>query len=98
MSGKVFAGVIVGALLIGGYFYWVEQGKPSYAAVGDCVSSPAQGTLDQVGCGSTGALKVLAKFTGDNSNQCDSVTATTQAFVEYPAGQDAFVLCVGNPK
>ena len=98
MSGKVFAGVIIGALLIAGYFYWVEQGKPTYAAVGDCVASPAKGQLDQVGCSSSGALKVLAKFTGDDSNHCDTVAATTRAYVEYPAGQDAFVLCVGNPK
>ncbi|HEV2640613.1 MAG TPA: hypothetical protein VGX23_36150 [Actinocrinis sp.] len=98
MLGKVVAGVMAGALIVGGYLYWVEQGKPSYAAVGDCVSSPSQGTLDQVGCGSTGAQKVLAKFTGDNSNQCDTVNATMRAYVEYPAGQDAFVLCVGSPK
>jgi hypothetical protein len=98
MSCKVLAGVIAGVLIVGGYLYWVEQGKPSYAAVGDCVASPAQGKLAQVGCGSTGALKVLAKFTGDDSNQCDTVSATTRSYVEYPAGQDAFVLCVGNPK
>ena len=98
MSGKVVAGVIAGALIVGGYLCWVEQGKPSYAAVGDCVTSPAQGKLDQVGCGSTGAQKVLAKFTGDDSNQCDTVAATTRAYVEYPSGQAAFVLCVGNPK
>jgi hypothetical protein len=97
MSGKVFAGVIVGVVIIGAYFYWVEQGKPSYAAVGDCVTSPAKGQLDQVGCDSSGALKVLAKFSGDNSNQCDTVTATTRAYVEYPPSQGAFVLCVGSP-
>lgn len=98
MSGKVLAGVIVGALIIGGYFYWVDQGKQSYAAVGDCVSSPGQGKLIQVGCGTAGALKVVAKFPGDDSNQCDSVAATTRAYVEYPAGQQAFVLCAGSVK
>jgi hypothetical protein len=96
MSGKVLAGVVIGALLIAGYFYWVEQGKQSYAAVGDCVSSPGQGRLVQVGCGSAGALKVLARFGGDDSNQCDAVAATTRAFVEYPTSQAAFVLCAGD--
>jgi len=98
MSGKVLAGVIAGALIIGGYFYWVDQGKQNYAAVGDCVSSPSQGKLVQVDCDSTGALKVLAKFTSDDSNQCDKVPATTRAFVEYPVGQTAFVLCTGAAK
>jgi len=98
MSGKVLVGVLAAAVLVGGYLYWVDQGKQSYAAVGDCVSSPSQGKLLQVDCSSTGALKVLAKFGSDDSNQCDTVAATTRAFVEYPVGQAAFVLCTGQAK
>ncbi len=98
MSGKVLVGVAAGILIIAGYFYWVDQGKQSYAAVGDCVSSPSHGKLIQVDCGSAGALKVLAKFGSDDSNQCDKVLATTRAFVEYPAGQSAFVLCTAPAK
>ena len=98
MWGKVLVGVLAGALILGGYFYWVDQGKQSYAAVGDCVTSPSKGKLVQVACDSTGALKVLAKFSSDDSNQCDTVAATTRAFVEYPAGQSAFVLCAAAVK
>lgn len=88
-------GVTAGVLLIAGYLFWVHQGVTHYAAVGDCVTSPKQGELVQVSCGSAGAMKVLAKFEGDDSNQCDAVAGTSRAFVEYPSGSTAFVLCVG---
>jgi hypothetical protein len=92
---KAVLGVTAGILLIAGYLFWVHQGETHYAAVGDCVSSPTRGELVQVSCGSAGAMKVLAKFSGDDSNQCDGVAGTTKAFVEYPTSATAFVLCVG---
>jgi hypothetical protein len=98
MSRKVVWGIVVGALAIGGYLFWVNQGKSRYAAVGDCVSAPASAQLVHVSCDSSGALRVLAKFSGDDSNQCDAVNGTTQAFVEYPKGASAFVLCAGSTK
>lgn len=98
MSRKVVWGVVVGALAVAGYLYWVNQGKSHYAAVGDCVSTPTSGQLAHVSCDSSGALRVLAKFTGDDSNQCDGVNGTTQAFIEYPKGTSAFVLCTAAAK
>jgi hypothetical protein len=95
MSRKVVWGIVAGALLVAGYLYWVNQGKSHYAAVGDCVAPPASSRLVHEPCGSSGALRVLAKFSGDDSNQCDSVNGTTRAFVEYPKGAAAFVLCTG---
>ena len=96
MSRKVLWGIVAGALLVAGYLYWVNQGRSHYAAVGDCVASPKAGELVHVSCGSSGALRVLAKFSGDDSNQCDAVGGTTQAFVEYPKGAAAFVLCTAT--
>jgi hypothetical protein len=98
MSRKVVWGVVAGALVIVGYLFWVDQGKQHYAAVGDCVSTPKSGELVHVSCDSPDALKVLAKFTGDDSNRCDNVSGTTHAFVEYPKGAASFVLCAGSPK
>lgn len=98
MSRKVVWGIVAGALLVAGYLYWVNQGNSHYAAVGDCVATPKSGQLVHVACGSSGALRVLAKFSGDDSNQCDAVNGTTQAFVEYPKGAPAFVLCAGSAK
>ena len=98
MSRKVVWGIVAAAVAIVGYLYWVDQGKQQYAAVGDCVATPKAGQLIHVSCGSAGALKVLAKFAGDDSNRCDTVSGTTQAFVEYPKGAASFVLCAGSPK
>jgi len=98
MSRKVVWGIVVGALAVAGYLYWVNQGGSHYAAVGDCVATPTSGQLVHVSCDSSGALRVLAKFTGDDSNQCDAVSGTKQAFVEYPKGAAAFVLCAGAAK
>src|SRR5262249_12744944 len=98
MSRKVVWGIVAGALVIAGYLYWVNQGKSHYASVGDCVTTQNAGQLVHVACGGAGALRVLAKFTGDDSNQCDAVNGTTRAFVEYPKGAAAFVLCAGATK
>lgn len=95
MSRKVLWGIVAGVLLVAGYLYWVDQGRGHYAAVGDCVTSPGAGQLLHVACGSVGALQVLAKFPGDDSNRCDGVDGTTRSFVEYPKGASAFVLCAG---
>jgi hypothetical protein len=92
-------GIVVGALVIAGYLYWVDQGRGRFAGVGDCVSSPnTEQQLVHVACGDPGALRVLAKFPGDDSNHCDSVPGTTHAFVEYPKGAAGFVLCAGNAR
>jgi hypothetical protein len=98
MSRGIVWGIAAGSLVIAAYLYWVNQGKPSYAAVGDCVTTPRAGQVARIGCGDAGALKVLAKFPGDDSNRCDAVSSTARVFVEYPKGASAFVLCVGNAK
>jgi hypothetical protein len=91
-------GIVAGALVIAGYLFWVNQGKTHYAAVGDCVASPKSGQLVHVPCDSAGALRVLAEFSGEDSNQCDSVNGTTQAFIETPKGADSFVLCAATAR
>jgi len=96
MSRKALSGALAGVLVIAGYLLWVDQGRTHYAAVGSCVVSPKAGALSVVSCGSAGALKVLAKFPGDDANQCDPVMGTTRAFVEYPGNAPAFVLCAGD--
>lgn len=98
MSRKVLWGIVVGVLAVAGYLYWVNQGKSHYAAVGDCVTTQTAAQLVHVSCDSSGALRVLAKFDGDDSNQCDGVNGTTQAFVEYPKGAASFVLCAESAK
>ena len=98
MSRKVVWGIVAGVLAVAGYLYWVNQGKSHYAAVGDCVSTPTSSQLVHVSCGSAGALRVLAKFSGDDSNQCDAVNGTTRAFIEYPKGAASFVLCTAAAK
>lgn len=98
MSRKVVWAIVAGALVIAGYLYWVNQGKSHYASVGDCVAIPKAGQLVHVSCDGAGALRVLAKFAGDDSNQCDAVSGTTHAFVEYPKGTAAFVLCTEAAK
>jgi hypothetical protein len=95
MSRKVVWAIVAGTLAIGGYLYWVDQGRSHYATVGDCVAVPKSGRLVHVSCDSGGALRVLAKFSGDDSNQCDGVAGTVRAFVEYPKGAASFVLCAG---
>lgn len=97
MSRRIAGGIAAGALVVAGYLIWVDQGHTRYAAVGDCVSTPAAGRLVHAGCAGAGVLKVLAKFPGDDANRCDSVPGTTRAFVEYPKGSGAFVLCAGRP-
>jgi hypothetical protein len=94
--GRYILAALAGVLVVTGYLYWVEQAKPHYAAVGDCVDSPKAGRLVHVSCSSSGALKVVAKFSGDDSNQCDSVPGTEQVFVEYPTDEPSFVLCAGS--
>ncbi len=98
MSRKVLWGIVVGALVVAGYLYWVNQAKSHYATTGDCVATPKPGQLVHVPCDSSGALRVLARFPGDDSNQCDAVRGTTRAFIEYPKGEAAFVLCAGAVK
>jgi hypothetical protein len=94
--GRYMLATLIAVLVVAGYFAWVEQAKPHYAAVGDCVDSPKAGQLVHVSCSNAGALKVVAKFSGDDSNQCDSVPGTEQVFVEYPTSAPSFVLCAGS--
>ncbi len=96
MSRRVLWGIVAAVAVVGGYLFWVAQGRSHYAAVGDCVSSPSSGKLVHVSCDSSGALRVLARFDGDDSNDCDAVDGTTRAFVEYPKNAASFVLCAGT--
>jgi hypothetical protein len=84
------------AAVAAGYMYWIDEAKPHYAAVGDCVDSPDSGRLVHVSCSSAGALRVVAKFPGHDSNKCDTVAGTREVFVEYPDSTTSFVLCAAN--
>jgi len=98
MSRKVLWGIVAGALLVAGYLYWVDAGKQTNLAVGDCVS--VVGSQNQIGtvkCSSAaGVYKVLAKFEGTDSNQCDGVTGTVKSFVLDQPSTDGLVLCAGT--
>ena len=98
MSRKVLWGIVAGALLVAGYLYWVDSGKQTNLAVGDCVSvgvgSGSQ--ITPVQCSSTaGVYKVLAKFEGTDSNQCDTVAGTEKSFVLDQPSTNGLVLCAG---
>lgn len=95
--GRIIPVALAVAAVAAGYMYWVDEAKPQYAAVGDCVDSPAQGRLVHVSCSSEGALRVVAKFPGHDSNKCNTVTGTREVFVEYPDATTSFVLCAASP-
>jgi hypothetical protein len=96
MSRKVLWGIVAGALLVAGYLFWVNSGKQTSLAVGDCVSVGSGSQLDTVRCSSAaGVYKVLAKFDGTDSNQCDAVSGTVKSFVLDQPSTNGLVLCAG---
>jgi hypothetical protein len=96
MSRKVLWGIVAGALLVVGYLYWVDSGKQTNLAVGECVSVASSGQLDPVKCAAgAGVYQVLAKFDGTDSNQCDSVAGTMKSFVLDQPSTGGLVLCAG---
>ena len=98
MSRKVLWGIVAGALLVAGYLYWVDSGKQTTLAVGDCVSVGSASQLSTVRCTTAaGVYKVLAKFDGTDANQCDSVSGTVKSFVLNQPSTNGLVLCAGAP-
>jgi hypothetical protein len=96
MSRKVLWGIVAGALLVAGYLYWVDSGKQTNLAVGDCVSVNSTNQITAVQCSDTaGVYKVLAKFEGTDSNQCDTVSGTEKSFVLNQPSTNGLVLCAG---
>jgi hypothetical protein len=96
MSRKVLWGIVAGALLVAGYLYWVGSGKQTNLAVGECVSVSSKNQITAVQCSSaSGVYKVLAKFDGTDSNQCDSVTGTVKSFVLDQPSTNGLVVCAG---
>jgi hypothetical protein len=100
MSRKVLWGIVAGALLVAGYLYWVDSGKQTNLAVGDCVSVSSGSQITPVQCSpsTAGVYKVLAKFEGTDSNQCDTVTGTVKSFVLDQPSTNGLVLCAGAVK
>ena len=99
MSRKVLWGIVAGALLVAGYLYWVNDGKQTNLAVGDCVAVSSGTQIDTVKCSATaGVYKVLAKFQGTDSNQCDTVPGTVKSFVLDQPSTNGLVLCAGVAK
>jgi hypothetical protein len=97
MSRKVLWGIVVGALVVAGYLYWVSDGKHTNLAVGDCVSVGGSGQLDVVSCGaSADVYKIIAEYDGSDSNQCDAVAGTVKSFVISQSGTGGLVLCAGK--
>ena len=96
MSRKVLWGIVAGALLVAGYLYWVNDGKQTSLAVGDCVAVNSTSQIATVNCSSSsGVYKVLAKFQGTDSNQCDKVPGTVKSFVLDQPSTSGLVLCAG---
>lgn len=78
---------------------WINLGGDSYPTSGECVAQTGPHTLTVVPCspGATpAAYRVLARFTGADTNRCDTVPGTARAFVEYPSDQSPFVLCASQ--
>ena len=99
MSRKVLWGIVAGALLVAGYLYWVDSGKQTNLAVGDCVSVGSGSQITAVQCSSAaGVYKVLAKFEGTDSNQCDTAAGTEKSFVLDQPSTNGLVLCAGAVK
>jgi hypothetical protein len=99
MSRKLLWGIVAGALLVAGYLYWVNDGKQTNLAVGDCVTVSSASQIDTVKCSSSaGVYKVLAKFEGSDSNQCDTVAGTVKSFVLDQPSTNGLVLCAGAVK
>jgi hypothetical protein len=99
MSRKVLWGIVAGALLVAGYLYWVNDGKQTNLAVGDCVTVSSASQINTVKCSpSAGVYKVLAKFEGSDSNQCDTVAGTVKSFVLDQPSTNGLVLCAGAVK
>ena len=99
MSRKVLWGIVAGAVLVAGYLYWVDSGKQTNLAVGECVSVSTSGQLNAVQCSSAGGVyQVLAKFDGTDSNQCDNVSGTEKSFVLDQPSTGGLVLCAGAAK
>ena len=99
MSRKVLWGIVAGALLVAGYLYWVDDGKQTNLAVGDCVAAGSTNQIATVKCSqSAGVYKVLAKFEGSDSNQCDTVPGTVKSFVLDQPSTNGLVLCAGPAK
>ena len=99
MSRKVLWGIVAGALLVAGYLYWVDDGKQTNLAVGDCVAVSSANQIDAVKCSSAaGVYQVLAKFQGSDSNQCDTVAGTEKSFVLDQPSTNGLVLCAGAVK
>jgi len=99
MSRKVLWGIVAGALLVAGYLYWVDSGKQTNLAVGDCVSVGSGSQITPVQCSSAADVyKVLAKFEGTDSNQCDTVAGTEKSFVLDQPSTNGLVLCAGAVK
>ena len=99
MSRKLLWGIVAGALLVAGYLYWVDSGKQTNLAVGDCVAVSSGTQITPVQCSTAaGVYKVLAKFEGTDSNQCDTVTGTVKSFVLDQPSTNGLVLCAGAVK
>jgi hypothetical protein len=99
MSRKVLWGIVVGALVVAGYLYWVSDGQHTNLAVGDCVAVAGSGQLDVVDCSAgAGIYRILAEYDGSDSNQCDGVSGTVKSFVISQSGSGGLVLCAGAPK
>jgi hypothetical protein len=99
MSRKVLWGIVAGALLVAGYLFWVDSGKQTNLAVGDCVAVSSGAQISTVKCSAAGGVyKVLAKFQGTDSNQCDTVPGTVKSFVLDQPSTNGLVLCAGTAK
>lgn len=97
MSRKVLWGIVVGALVVAGYLYWVSDSRHTNLAVGDCVSVAGGGQLDVVDCAAgSGVYKIIAEYDGTDSNQCDAVHGTVKSFVISQSGTGGLVLCTGD--
>ena len=86
---------VTGLAVIGTALWFTNRPAPALAKAGDCVTVPAGGKFQTVGCGDAAAkFKVLQVFGGTDGNQCEQATGTVGAVLETDGSKQS-ILCLG---
>ena len=89
-------GAVAVVAILAGVLWYANRPGPSAAKAGDCVTAPAGGGFQTVGCsGGDAAYKVAAVLTGGDSNGCNAYPAVVMAVVSKDRTK---TLCLDSPK
>jgi hypothetical protein len=98
MKGRTptLTGAIVIVAAMAAVLWYANRPGPSAAKAGDCVTAPAGGSFQTVGCSDgDAAYKVAAVLPGGDSNGCDAYPAVVMAVV---AKDRTKTLCLDSRK